>query len=279
MREEPLDPRIDRMMAALYGELPDAEERAFRRLLEKDDALRAEFEELRETREMLGGWEIEEKVPSFVLVDGARESGRTAGGATAPRWSERLAGFFRPLFDRPAWGLATAAVALLLLAVGGFRVERVEGGLAFRFGEPVRPAPTDFENLPLGPGRSLDGPSGSPDGTRGELVTVSDGEFLTKREFDNRNTELMLSLASLLNDYGERRDEEIADVMLNYYRDARDRQDHDYRDLNRRIDALGYQFLRSTGAAPPSEDPSIDDGDDDRSLPLELAPKRGTEEE
>ncbi|MBZ0267083.1 hypothetical protein K8I85_02920, partial [bacterium] len=68
---ERMDPRIDKMIAYLYGELPEAEERAFRRLLEKDDALRAEYEELAGTRETLRGWEVEETVPSFVLVAGA----------------------------------------------------------------------------------------------------------------------------------------------------------------------------------------------------------------
>jgi hypothetical protein len=278
MRDEPLDPRIDRMMAALYGELSESEERAFERLLEKDDALRAEFEELRETRAILGGWEIEERVPSFVLVDEPAAAERSERRSPASGWRERVAGFFRPLFARPAWGLATAAVALLVLAVGGFRVERVDGGVAFRFGEPTAPPTTALDDLPLGPGRSLDGPSGSGAAKGGDGAVVPVAGYVTKRELDDRDAEMMVSLASLLNDYGERRDEEMADLLLNYYRDTRDRQDSDYRDLQRRIDALGYQFLRSTGNAPPLDE-SLGGGDDDRSRSLDSTPNGETEEE
>ena len=140
-----VDPRIDKMMAYLYGELPEAEERAFRRLLEKDDALRAEFEELSDVRQMLGGWEVEERVPSFVLVGDAdsAQRDRKSGGGLA-----KILEPFRGFAVTPAWGLAAAAAILLVLAVGQFRVERVDGGVALRFGEPTDPAVTEVADAP-----------------------------------------------------------------------------------------------------------------------------------
>jgi len=109
MRGESIDPRIDKMMAALYGELSEAEERAFLRLLEKDDALRAEWDELRESRELLAGWKVEESVPCFILMEGERAPRRTPSAG----WLERLRGAVRNLGAVPTWGLATAAVAVL----------------------------------------------------------------------------------------------------------------------------------------------------------------------
>jgi hypothetical protein len=279
MREEGLDPRIDRMMAALYGELPEAEERAFRRLLEKDDRLRAEFEELKGTREMLAGWEVEERVPSFVLVDGPAEAPARPTVPEGAGWLDRVRAAIASFGARPAWGLATAAAALLVLAIAGFRVERLDGGIAFRFGDrPAAPAPT-FDGL--GAGQSLDdlaagGRSSFAEVGDGSIVPVSDGEYLTAREFDARSTELMVSLASILNDYGAKRDEEVANLLRDFYLETRARQNDDYRELNRRIDTLGYQLLRdqSTGFDPERLEELLDDGGSDRSQPLELTPNR-----
>ncbi len=290
MTDEPLDPRIDRMMAALYGELSETEERGFRRLLEKDDALRAEFEELKGTREILGDWEVEERVPSFVLVDRAvaepSSSSAKRRASAGPGWFERFREAARAFGRQPAWGLATAAVALLVLAIAGFRVEKLDGGVAFRFGEPTAPESAPFDDSVLdriGDGRPL-GEVAAGDGEmpvqagKGKLVPVSSDGYLTQDEYDARSAELMISLASLLNDYGERRDEEVAELMNEFYVDTRSRQDSDFRDLNRRIDTLGFQFLRDSGFDPGQLNDQLNGRATDRSVPLELAPPRNTEE-
>jgi anti-sigma factor RsiW len=49
----PLDPRIDKLVALLYGELPETEAREVRAMIEADPGLRHEWEELQGTREML----------------------------------------------------------------------------------------------------------------------------------------------------------------------------------------------------------------------------------
>jgi anti-sigma factor RsiW len=179
MSDEKIDPRIDRMMAALYGELTESEERAFRRLLEKDDRLRVEFEELKETRRLLGGWEVEERVPSFVLIDGEGERAAGRPAAIGSGWLERVRGALRGLGATPAWGLATAAVVLLVLAIAGFRIESIDGGIAFRFGEPPRPRPrssrsTGFLRADRSRAwRRIGKPGRPPDGERGVRLCPS----------------------------------------------------------------------------------------------------------
>ncbi len=289
MTDQTPDPRIDRMMAALYGELPEAEERAFRRLLEKDPALRAEFEELQGTRGMLAGWEVKERAPSFVMVDSpSRErEGETGRGArraaTGMGWLDRILASVRSFGARPAWGLATAAVAVLILAMTGFRVERLDGGLAFRFGDPQpQVASTSTALDRLGSGRSIDGFSASGtqfprDAREGQLIPVSAVDMVTRGEYDERNSELLMSLASLLNDYGERRDDEVEDVLRNYFLETRSRQDQDYRELNRRIDTLGFQIMREAGYDPGRQDDLLRGRSTAPSVPLELTPNRTKE--
>lgn len=268
MKNGPIDPRIDRMIASLYGELSEAEERAFRRLLEKDDELRAEYEELRATRAALSGWEVEERVPSFVLLEGER---RRSGGLLA-RLRESLGGFGAS----PAWGLAAAAVVLLVLAVAGFRVETVGNGIAFRFGEPEptppaatlparEPGPTGWE-LAMGPG-------GAPGE---ELVPVGgQDQYLTRGQLDAYNAELLGRLVMLLNEYGDRRDQEITQMMRTVYERVASRQQYDYEELNDKINTLGVELL----IARTQREQKIDSALDERlGPPRELAPTMKTEE-
>ncbi len=240
-----VDPRIDKMTAYLYGELPEAEERAFRRLLEKDDALRAEFEELSATRDMLAGWEVEERVPSFVLVEGAQERRETT--VTREGWWARLRESMGRVAVTPAWGLAAAAVVLLVLAVSDFRVQRVDGGIAFRFGEPApESAPTQVAGTPPRD-LTLDGlPTARPAGNLGNpnsAVTPVAAEYVTQTELDQYNAQLMLSLAELLNTYGRQRDERVSDGMQTLYQQVVSQQNYDYQELAGRIDVLGRELL------------------------------------
>jgi len=232
---EHTDPRIDKMVAFLYGELPEGERRAFERMLERDDALRAEFDELKSVRGVLAGWEVEERAPSFVLVEG-REKKRDA----APGLLERFSEWARGLAGSPAWALAATAVVLLVLAVGGFRIERVDGGVAFRFGGD-RPAPVRTEPLPgLGPGQELalrEGPATSD----GVLTPAS--SWVTQDDLDTHNDELLTGLMNALNDYGQRRDQETYALVQTMYQQMRDEQNRDYRQLNGRLDTMGLEVL------------------------------------
>jgi len=245
MRED-VDPRIDKMIAFLYGELPASEERAFRRLLETDVALRSELEELSRTRESLAAWRLEEHVPTFVLVDEGTSRPAPAPVA-APSLLARLRESLRALGAGPAWGLATAAAALVVLAAAGFRAERVPGGVAFRFGG-ARPAVSPADDLPgLGPGQPIEmarRPEAS--GPAGGAVVPVGAEYLTQDEFESYNTELMTTLAGLLNRYDERRDRETAELLQALYQRINERQGFDYERVNRRIDALGESLVLET---------------------------------
>ncbi|MFN8180071.1 MAG: hypothetical protein U0167_19215 [bacterium] len=250
MRED-MDPRIDKMIAFLYGELSPAEEQSFRQILEKDAALRADFEELSQARGVLAGWKVEERVPSFVLVDGAMP--RSAPVARPARPSEsvlqRVLAQIRSFGASPAWGMAAAAVALAVLAGAGFRVERVAGGLAFRFGgaHPTPSAERTFPGVGDGVPLELAGRSAAPEATasRPGVVPVS-GPYLTHDEFNSYNSQLMSTLAQLLNQYDQQRDREVTDLMQALYRQINDQQVFNYERVNRRIDALGDDLQTQT---------------------------------
>ncbi|GJM45151.1 MAG: hypothetical protein DHS20C21_19930 [Gemmatimonadota bacterium] len=240
-----VDPRIDKMMAYLYGELPEAEERAFRRLLEKDDALRAEFEELTETRELLGGWEVEERVPSFVLVEGAGATAAAQGGGRLAKILEPFRGFA----VTPAWGLAAAAAILLVLAVGGFRVDRVDGGIALRFGEPTDPAVTEVaQPAPSNVPTNLEEfRSSIPIESSGrEDLVVPASAYVTREDLKTYDENLILMLSELLNAYARNRDREVTEGFQSVYQEVNARQDYDYQQLSGRIDVLGRELLLET---------------------------------
>ena len=252
MRED-VDPRIDKMIAFLYGELPPAEEKAFRRLLEKDDVLRAEWEELSGTRGTLAAWKVEEHVPAFVLVDSAAQA-KAATPAATSLW-RRFLDSLRPMAMSPAWGLAAAALALVVLAAGGFRVERVPQGVAFRFGGSRAAAPASRALPGVGDGQPLElaaRPATTGTGTPG-MVPVS-GAYLTQDEFNVYNADLMTTLVGLLNRYDEQRDKETTDLLQGLYSKINERQMYDYERTNRRIDALGAGLLLETNRAKTIDD-------------------------
>jgi hypothetical protein len=252
MRDD-ADPRLEKMVAFLYGELPVEEEQAFRRLLAQDAALRADMAELSEARGALAGWHVEEHVPGFVLAD-VRGEGKARGAAPSAGWGARLLASIRSFGATPAWALATAAVALVVLAAAGFRVERVPAGVAFRFGSE-RPAP-QMDAVPgLGEGEPLELAARPPRTAPGSAGPVPVGAaYLTQDQFDSYNAELMTTLVGLLNRYDERRDAETAELLQALYRKVNERQLFDYERVNRRIDALGTGLLLETSRTQSIED-------------------------
>jgi len=130
-----LDPVRDRMIAALYGELPPEEEEEFLTRLASDPALRAEWDELQQARGFLQEADATEPDPGFVF-----ELPAAARGGAAPHGvRERLRAWRLGLLMRPAAGFAFAAAAALILMIAGLRIDRVQGGLALHFG-PASPA-------------------------------------------------------------------------------------------------------------------------------------------
>ena len=154
--KDPLDPRIDMMMSSLYGELSDEDEARFRAMLEKDSALRAEWEDLRATRRLLSSWDLEDRAPSFVLLpaeEAARQQATSMPEPPPPRnfWSALGEGWRRHT-AMTGWAVAAAAVLLAVLAFAEFRVQLLDGGIAFRFGPPSaeRIEKTQEQMLPNG---------------------------------------------------------------------------------------------------------------------------------
>lgn len=248
---ENMDPRIDKLVAYLYGELPESEARAFRRLLETDDALRAEYEELSGAREVLGGWEVEERVPSFVLVEGTEPRRERRAAPASARWWERLTESLRSFAVTPAWGLAAAAALLLIAGAFGFRVERVDGGLAFRFGGD-RPAATQPAGRPVSPGGAelaSNGPDAMPDSggaNRSPVVPVSADGYLTRDDLKSYDADLMLTLAQLLNEYSRKRDQEVAEGFQSLYQQVTTERLYNDEQLAGRIDVIGRELLLET---------------------------------
>jgi len=239
MRDETVDPRIDKMIAALYGELSESEDRAFRRLLEKDEALRAEWEELKEGQDFLAGWKVEERVPSFVLMGEASAPPSPASGG----WLVRLREAIGSVGAGPAWGLATATAAFFAFVLADARFQRkLEHELALRDAQtatsPPRPSPGRDLIAELGGGRSIEGGQGAA----GIVQTGSDA-FLTSDDLQSYNTELMRTLVELLNEYDARRTDEVSGLIKALYERLNSQQVFDYRQINNRIDAVGAELL------------------------------------
>jgi len=315
MRDDSIDPRKEKLVAFLYGEMTGAEAREMEQMLESDLDLRAELEELREMKGILGEWDVEEKEPSFVLV-GAAASGAPRGrGANAferPAFETGPRGVFaRVAASRAWWGLAAAACLLLALGAGGFRVQRVDGGLAFRFGDApagglssglagdtrlasgtTLPAQSGFESGLTALDRAASR-SGSADPfidsrpqPAGELVTASNqvvapvsgtapaggqAPYMTRQEFESYSEGMSKMFIALLKDYGENRDARLAEAMQAMSQNLNDQQFRDYQELRKRIEAI-HVGLVADGA---TSDAKLDDVLDGNGAGIPLEP-RGT---
>ncbi|HMB71404.1 MAG TPA: hypothetical protein VKU85_19000 [bacterium] len=249
MSNESLDPRIDTMMAALYGELSESEERAFRRLLETDPALRAEWDELQGNRNVLAAWKVEEAVPSFVMVgEPAAAPVRKAAGAG---WWNRFTQSLRGFGGTPAWGLATAGVAVAAFLIADARMNsKLEERLAaLEQDQYVGSAPAQTgTSTSTPPAFDLGARPLTTDGSTGEIVQAS-GSYLTREEYERGNDQLMGSIASVLNEYGQRRDTETLDLLQAMYERVNQQQLYDYRQLNGRLEDLGHELLLNRSLA------------------------------
>lgn len=258
MSDESLDPRIDTMMAALYGELSESEERAFLRLLETDPALRAEWDELRGSRNLLAAWSVEETVPSFVLVgDPIAPTARKAARRTSPGWWGRFLDSMRGFGAGPAWGLATAAAVAAVFLIGNARTasrlsEMQAEVAALKAQSASAPAPVgnplDTTAGALASGAGLELTTRPPKSGGSEIVQAS-GSYVTHDDLDRSNDQLMGSIASVLNEYGQRRDQETLDLLQAMYERVNQQQLYDYRQLNGKLDDLGHELLLNRSMA------------------------------
>ena len=245
MKNEPIDPKRERLIAYLYGEMTEDESKSFVRMLETDETLREEFEELRGAREILADWRVTEPTPSFVFLN------ETAGRPEGAAWWKRFsflggAGGF-------GLGLATAGAAALILAITGFRMERVDGGLAFRFGEeqkralpvsepftPIRSEPLEFVTNPR---------TTTPNAP---AVSAGSSEYITRAEFEKLSGQMVGSVVDLLNEYGNHQNQEVTGVLQAMYADLSDRQSRDSEEIRHRMSALGVELLLRQAKNKPS---------------------------
>ncbi len=235
MSDENLDPRIQKLVASLYGELPEDEEREFQGQLAGDAGLREEYETLRSARSLLGAWETGESAPGFVFVE-ERERPRAAGG----RWS-RLRGAMTP----PAWGFAAAAALLAVLVASGFRMDRLPDGVAFRFGPPrtsIGAAPPSVAGVTLSPAPIDASPADAYPGVRG-VQASEEGPYLTHDAMDAYTAQTAKVIASMLSDYEQRRNNELAYVLQTFYAEMADRQARSFDELRNQIQGVGLGLM------------------------------------
>lgn len=227
-RHEPVDPKIDKLVAALYGEMTDAERMDFDAQLQADPALRTEWEELEGTRSFLKGHEVDERVPSFLVVEAKGQArGRSPAG-----WLNDLRDRFGSWFSVGGWVVAGAAAAVLILALKGVQVQKTDGGFQVNVGPGNRPVARDVVN-PLGTTpQQVNGGLGS------EGQAGSDGAaYLTRDEFDQYSAAMLRMVSAYMNEYRGRRDQEIGAALRSLYGDINARQSSQYEDLLGKIDA------------------------------------------
>lgn len=230
MKERPLDEDRDRIIAALYGELSPDEEDALRERLAGDPALQADYRDLAETRGILGAWDVEAPASPFLLP------------ASPPGFRERMRRAWRaPVLT---WGFAGATVALLVLLLAGFRVDRVDRGLAFRFGPESAPAPiSSLAAGPASPSTRVVLPAGPQ-----TLPVAETGSPVTRADMDRYAGGLMQAVSGLLDDYQERRNAELAYILKGFYDSMTTEQEKKYEELRAQVHGVGLGLLAEQSA-------------------------------
>jgi hypothetical protein len=244
MSQSDLDPRREKMVAALYGELTPEEEKEFFQLLTQDDELRAEWEELNAARAFLKHGEEEEKAPSFVFMPPI-ETSAAREESPVGLW-ERLRG----IVFSPAGAFAAATAVLVILIATGFRVDRVENGLAFRFGSPETSTPAvenlaqRTEGIPLVPsGRGPDYTPGQP-----SELTAAEPQYLTRADLDSYGNNFSTVMNAMIESYDQRRSNELGFLLKMMYDELMERQQQDYSELSSQIQRVGYGLVLGRGA-------------------------------
>jgi len=254
MTREPLDSRIEMMIASLYGELSPEDEARFRDLRSSDPELQKEWEELTSTRSILGAWEFDEPTPAFEHPLEPKSSAWDAlpqGRNTTPArksegggWLDRLRALLDPSRGL-GWAVAGAALVLLALSWSGLRVERVDGGFAFRMNPAESPSVPNGSNplLTSSPGGASPAP-GTTIPLTGQFASVDAGTapYLTRSEFDAYTAGMARVMSELVHTENENsvRNQEFSGFMRTLVESMSDRRDEDRREFITKIEALRY---------------------------------------
>ncbi|NNF06434.1 MAG: hypothetical protein HKN21_06710, partial [Candidatus Eisenbacteria bacterium] len=218
------------------------EEREFFELLETDPALKAEWEEMSQTRSILSKLDDTEAVPSFnFLIDEhvePVEPARLAVVSPEPTFGERVKGWFKGFGAQPAWGMATAALVVAVLAMSDFKIQKVDGGLAFRFGDA--PMTAQYQVPPSDSVVPQQGTVGLGNGV--ELTRASTGDtggLVTRNELEATQSEMFRIMLSMIKDYDNHRSEKVDELMRILYSDLSTKQTQAYGELRGRIETVG----------------------------------------
>lgn len=279
MKQDPLDPIHDAMIAALYGELSAEEMSKLRAVLERDAELRRQWLELGEARSFLSEASDEEPAPSFVFTEpAAPESGRRGrAGAELTAAGAGLARRIRALWRSPLPGFALATAALIVLLLAGLRVDRTGGGLLVHFGNGLEPGPQlvatetglRAEQImpaqsaePLEPGRQSGPPAHEAfAGDQGRAVPVADlGGYLTRAEFVAYAEQMNGMFQGLVMSEENRRRAELAYVVRGLYTDIERNQEQRYSALDTRIQQV-WLGLAGLGAREAGRLETVPAGD------------------
>lgn len=223
MTEQPLDGMRDRMVRALYGELPDDERRELEQAMASDETLRRDWQELQEARAMLEVLRDDEARP--------RHAGSLAGEHPFRLPAERAP------WSPGRWALASAAGFMLAVLLGGgllasgLRVDRTPGGLVVRFGPEGGPDPT----LQAASTRTV-----APDGQ----------EYLTRSEFVAITQALVGATAARFDDLERRQTETQTETAKLLFRALSTRQERQYNDLRTRLDLAALRQSRGGQTQP-----------------------------
>lgn len=242
MNEMNLDPGRQMLIRALYEELSAEELLAFEALLEEDAGLRADWEELRETRGLLASAAsaAETESPFELALPVAPRGDRPEPhrGFRARLRAGLRSGWI------PAWSFAGAAAALAVLLLAGFRVDRVDQGVLFHFGSKA-PAFTASETPSppatlAGGTESLDIGQYTPADGVTALPTAAGTDYLTRSDLDGYMAGVMGAVSELLGNYQQQQRGEMAFI----YEQMIKEQKRDFERLKARVDGVGLGLMR-----------------------------------
>jgi anti-sigma factor RsiW len=264
MTHEPKDARRERLVAALYGELEPAEQRELERELAGDPALRAEMEELEEARGWLREWKPDEAPPSFTIVaqDRARPMRRTRAAFLA-------------------WAFGGATVALSALLIAGLRVDRVDGGVAVRFGEPGGPVLSAEgparDTLPVVKTEPapIVSATQSPAPAPVTPVPASATAALTREDLDAYTQDMAQVMAALLQQAETHQRAEMGSAFERFYEAIRLERQRDLADLRTELHGVGLGLMAEQTRTNARLSRLLDNGAPD-GVPASATPVEGT---
>ena len=232
MSQDAMDPRKEKLIAALYGELSPEDEREFEAMLAEDGELRSEFEELQGTRTFLKQWELPDAAPNFVFMDEKLES---AGREGQGFWARLKRGLSAPI---PSWGFAGATMALAVLILTGFRVDWVNHGVVFRFGsEPATVATTEFPGVDTRIGMA----NGPADITARPVM--QQGLPVTRDDLDRYSGGMMQAMSNMLDSRQTKQNTELAYILQAFYEELHLQRERDYDELRAQVQGVGLGLM------------------------------------